>query len=343
MIFLLILLFLVNSYCEKIHLKDGTVIYGSFEGEIDNYFIIRTKYGVLSVPKFDVLTPSDLPKEELFESSNLKISVEKSSDTFIRRFYDGNKMIGEQILSRDGVIISSTGYIKDGIYYEYDSRGNIMSERIIKNGLENGPLIEFYEDGKVKSRIDYRDGKIHGKAIFYSKESKPILEQTYSNGILDGFTIEYDINGNIKDKILYISGKNAGRQNEEKIALTMVSFSTKTENVKTQSVESRIEDSKTIQPLQTDISYRLVKIARGIKVFVNVKSRYSGSFIYDNGYNIIDITGKIPDGKIEIADSNKKIIFEFSSNWPVSCVVFEDGVEKKRFIYDENGKAIEKK
>lgn len=343
MMFVLGLVFLINIYSEKINLKDGTVLYGSFEGEIDDYFIIRTKYGVLSVPKREVFTQSDLPKEEISENVNLKISIDKSSDVFLRRFYEGESIIGEQILSKEGVVLSSTGYIKDGIYYEYDTNGNIISERIIKNALENGPVLEFYPDGKIKARIDYRDGKIHGKAIFYNNESKPVLEQTYSNGVLDGFTIEYDLNGNIKDKILYISGKNAGKQSEDKISLSMVSVSTKPEINKAKMVETKVEESNVNKTSQSDVSYRSVKIARGVKVFINVKSKYSGSFTYDKDYNVIDITGKIPNEKIEINDGKKKVIFEFSSNWPVSCVIFEDGLEKKRFIYDENGKAIEKK
>lgn len=325
--------FLCNlSYSEEIKLKDGSVIYGDIEGEMDDYYVVRTKYGVLSVPKND-LVKKDLDLN-IPDDVSLKIKIEKSTDCYMRYFYEGEKMIAQQKISFDGSIIFMEGKIKDGIYYEYDSEGNIISERTLRNAIENGPVIEFYPDGKIKARIDYRDGKINGKAVFYSNDSRPILEQTYSNGILDGFSVEYDADGNIKNKILYSNGKIADSIVKEP---SKVEFST---NTKTAEFEPQTSSALNNRD---DIMVRIVKIARGKKVFVNVKSKYSGSFSYDFDFNVIDITGKIPDGIISFDDSGKTFIFEFSSNWPVSLKIAEKGKEIERFIYDENGKALKPK
>lgn len=329
MVFILIWFFSFNTiYCERISLKDGTVIYGDFEGEIDNYLIIRTKYGVLTVSKSDILDSSSQPA--IPEDVSLRIVIESSTDTYLRRFYEGDLLKATQVISKDGVIISSDGYIKDGIYYEYDDKGNIISERVIKDGIENGPLVEYYDDGKVKARIDYHNGKIHGKAIFYTLESKPMLEQTYSNGVLDGFSIEYDIEGNIKTKVLYSNGR---------LVDSMVK-STESGDVEVSSQVLTLKGEKKRDEVEVrpDLSTRIVKIARGRKVFVYLKNRYIGSFTYDKDYNIIDITGKILDGFVEVDEDGKKVRFEFLSNWPVSMTIFEKGIETKKFLYDENGR-----
>ena len=330
---LFLLLFLCfDIYCEKIAMKDGTVIYGDFEGEIDDHLIIRTKYGVLSVPRSEILDDAD--SINIPESVNLRISVEKSTEGYVRRFYEGGVLKGTQVLSEGGVIISSDGYIPDGVYYEYGEGGNIISERMIKNGVENGPLIEFYEDGRIKARIDYHNGKAHGKAIFYTMDSKPMLEQTYSNGVLDGFSIEYDIEGNVKAKVLYSNGKLV--DSIVKVEKDVKEETKQPEGLKASSAVDKVD-------IKPDISTRVVKIARGKKVFVYVKNRYFGSFIYDKNYNIIDITGRIPDDIIDVSDDNKRLRFEFSSNWPISAVLIENGVEVKKLYYSEDGKAVEKK
>ncbi len=331
-------------YSEEIHLKDGTVIFGDIEGEMDNYYAIRTKYGVLTIPKDQIINDKGI---KIPNSVNLKIEIKKSTDGYIKNFYEGENLLATQSFTKEGVLISSSGVIQDGIYYEYDENGNLISERTIKKGVENGPLIEFYPDGRIKARIDFRDGKINGKAVYYSLDSKPILEQTYTNGVLDGFSIEYDTDGNMKTKILYSSGKMVDSivKGSEINLTSLSSLTVSSVSQNTQNNNNLKDDnlSKISVKKEEDISTRLQNIARGKKVFVNLKSKYTGSFVYDSAFNIIDITGKIPDGNIQVNDSKQRLVFEFSSNWPVSLRVFSGEIEVKKFIYDENGKASEVK
>ncbi|MGC9070114.1 MAG: toxin-antitoxin system YwqK family antitoxin [Elusimicrobiales bacterium] len=337
--FLIFLMLIFTNYfhSEEIHLRDGTVIFGDFEGEMDNYYVVRTKYGVLSIPKDDILKKSE--ELRIPDNVNLRIEIKKSSEGYVKNFYEGSVLSASQFFSNDGVMISSSGLISDGIYYEYDSDGNLLSERTIRNGFENGPLIEFYPNGGVKARIDFKDGKINGKAIYYSDESRPILEQTYTNGLLDGFSIEYDADGNIKTKVLYSSGKMVDSI-VKKADAEMMPISPSTPSAISQEHYEKKEDNKKAD-IKSNITTKVLNIARGKKVFVNFNSKYTGSFIYDSSFNIVDITGKIPDGSIIVEDSKLKLTFEFLSNWPVSLIVLDGGVEVKRFMYDDNGKASE--
>lgn len=308
---------LIPVWGEKIELADGTVIYGDFEGIMDDYYVVRTKYGVLSISKSDIITPvsieiSSQAGVEADKQKNLKIIIHKSTDSYTRSFYDGEVITGTQTFSTSGVFISSSGFIKDGIYYEYDENNNMLSERTIKDGIENGPVIEFYPDGIIKSRIDFKDGKINGKAFFYTPDSKLVLEQSYSNGVLDGFSVEYDSDGNVKSRILYSKGELANdiiKKDQDK------------------DIEAKADEKKPTK--KDEFSTKTFKIARGQKIFIYKNNKYIGSFTVDDSYNVIDVTGRIPDRDYEIADKGIKQIFSFEGNTPTRLRVLKGEAEEE--------------
>jgi hypothetical protein len=266
----------------------------------------------------------------------LKIIITKSTDTYTRSFYENGIITATQTFSTAGVFISSSGFIRDGIYYEYDENSNMTSERTLKDGIENGPVIEFYPDGIIKSRIDFKDGKTNGKAFYYTPDSKLILEQTYSNGLLDGFSVEYDSDGNIKSKVLYSNGELANdivKPKEEVIkssapVTTDIKVATDTAVEQPKPVEKKIVKSD-------EFSSRVIKIARGEKIFIYRNNKYIGSFTIDDDYNIIDVTGNIPDRDYEIKDKTVKLVFTIQNDSPQKLSVFRDGSAEDDYIYSD--------
>lgn len=322
--FLFIIISLSNFlFAERIELRDGTVIYGDFEGTADDYYVIRTKYGVLSILKDEIINN---PNIELSthgfnnKGYELKMKTVKSTETYTRFFYNYDMVVATQVFLNTGVLVSSSGVIKDGIYYEYDEENELVAERTIKDGIENGPVIEFYPNGIIKSRIDFKEGRLSGKAFFYTEDSRLILEQTYTNGILDGFSIEYDNDGNVKSRVLYSQGK-------------IVNDIVKEEVKNSEDEGKKLNNGKDIF---NEISIRIVKIARGNKFFIYKNNKYSGSFTLDNDYNVIDVSGSIKDGEYDIKDKkiNFKIIFE--KNWPKKLF---DINTNSSYIYNEFGQA----
>lgn len=320
--FLLIIISLSNFlFAEKIELKDGTVIYGDFEGIADDYYIVRTKYGVLSISKNEVINNPDIElSTQNFNNKGyeLKMITIKSTETYTRFFYNYDIIVATQVFLNSGVLISSSGFIKDGIYYEYDEKNDMVAERTIKHGIENGPVIEFYPNGIIKSRIDFKDGKLSGKAFFYTEDSRLILEQTYTNGLLDGFSIEYDLDGNIKSKILYSNGKIFN------------------DIVKEEVKDNNKEEKNNEKNIFSEVSIRVVKIARGNKFFIYKNNKYTGSFTLDDDYNVIDISGNIKDGEYDIKDKKINFKITFDKNWPKK--LFDINTESS-YIYNELGQA----
>lgn len=328
-IFFILFFSFLNLYSEKIELKDGTVIYGDFEGFLDDYYVIRTKYGVLSVSSSDIISPVNIAlsteavsKTETKEE--FRIVTQKKENGYDRYFYINSISVATQTFDSNGILINVSGVIKDGIYYEYDDKGNMTAERTIKNGIENGPVIEFYPDGIVKSRIDFKDGKINGKAFFYTPDSRLILEQTFSNGVLDGFSTEYDFDGNIKSKVLYSNGKLAD-----------------TSKLVEDKKEEPLKEEKKLKEMDV-YSVKTINMARSKKAFIYSNNKYIGSFTFDKEYNVIDVTGKVPDIVIDIKDSKNTLSFKFENNWPKELKIIKSGNIEEEYLYDENGKAIKK-
>ncbi len=329
-VFILLFLSLLNA--EKIELKDGTVIYGDFEGLIEDNYVIRTKYGILSVKKEDILYPDSeniiiKQTDNIKNNKDLRIITKKIENGYKRFFYENGVIIATQTFINNELI--TEGNIKDGVYYEFDENDNMIAEKTIKNGIENGTVIEFYPSGIIKSKINFKDGKIHGKAYFYTEDSKLILEQSFENGVLEGYSIEYNLDGNIKSKILYHNGKLA-ETNEEK----------KEEN-KENTQNEPVISTETLKI--EEITTKKINLARGKKIFVYKNNKYIGSFTFDNEFNILDITGSIPDGEIEVKESKYNIIFQFLNNWVVSLKVMKGGIIEKEYLYKDDGKSVLKK
>ncbi len=57
------------------------------------------------------------------------------------------------------------GYLIDGTVPEYYENGKKKKEVTYKNGKRHGLWPEWYENGQLKRTVDFKDGKIHGKII----------------------------------------------------------------------------------------------------------------------------------------------------------------------------------
>lgn len=68
----------------------------------------------------------------------------------------------------------------------------------------------FYDNGRVKSIIEHKDGKYHGKVMNYGKDGKLISKVYYKAGEKDGTSINYYPSGKVHSEISYKENKKDG-------------------------------------------------------------------------------------------------------------------------------------
>jgi antitoxin component YwqK of YwqJK toxin-antitoxin module len=74
------------------------------------------------------------------------------------------------------------------------------------NGIKNGDQIEYFEDGTIKSKFKYENGKKVGKGVTNHINGKPMMVENYKNGKLHGYVYAYDQAGKELGKKYYKNG-----------------------------------------------------------------------------------------------------------------------------------------
>ena len=130
--------------------------------------------------------------------------------------YSVGEKDGEWIYGRrDGVKLRTEFYGKGVLIKrtKYFNGGNIeVEEELNEDGKKHGTERKFDNNGNLRSEINYKDGKEHGKSIMNIKGDSEnyTVKSNYENGRLDGEYIEKYENGKIKTKGRYVNGNRDG-------------------------------------------------------------------------------------------------------------------------------------
>ena len=73
-----------------------------------------------------------------------------------------------------------------------------------------GQFIEYFENGKIKGKGEFKDGVVNGLRIVYYENGNKSLERNYYSGIIDGLSIEYYPSGKVKQEANFKNGKEDG-------------------------------------------------------------------------------------------------------------------------------------
>ena len=120
-------------------------------------------------------------------------------------------LISYQIFEGDTINILDKDSLKQGVWKEYWINGDLRSEVIYKNNLKQGHEIKWYDyPDCVEQEGYYKDGKLNGPSIFYSRKCRKDFFETYKDGVKDGLEISYHSNGHIKAEGNYKKGKLEG-------------------------------------------------------------------------------------------------------------------------------------
>jgi hypothetical protein len=103
----------------------------------------------------------------------------------------------------DTTSVPDTGYT--GIK-QYMSGKYIVKEVTFKNGVRDGLMKSFYQDGRVRQTFWYKNGLREDSAKWYYLEGQVFRATPYKNDTVDGTQKQYYRNGRIKARLTYVKG-----------------------------------------------------------------------------------------------------------------------------------------
>lgn len=104
-----------------------------------------------------------------------------------------------KIYENDTINILDKDTLKQGIWKEFWSNGDLKSEVFYKNNKKQGLEINWFDDPDcVELEAYYKDGLLDGPSIYYSKKCKKEVYENYKNGLKEGLELEYYPNGRVK-------------------------------------------------------------------------------------------------------------------------------------------------
>lgn len=92
--------------------------------------------------------------------------------------------------------------------YEFTSQGVLSRETPYQEDQVNGQWRFFYDSGRIKDDLSFKNGKRHGiSRHFYPDTAVLQMEEHYKNGTLNGKTTFFKEDGSPKFHVTYKDGK----------------------------------------------------------------------------------------------------------------------------------------
>jgi len=103
------------------------------------------------------------------------------------------------VYQNDTINVLDQDSLKQGLWKEFWSNGDLKSEVLYKNNKKQGLEINWFDEPDcVELEAYYKDGVLEGPSIYYSKKCKKEFFEIYKNGLKEGLELEYYPNGRVK-------------------------------------------------------------------------------------------------------------------------------------------------
>lgn len=149
-----------------------------------------------------------------------------------------------EVHDNDTINVITQDSLKQGIWREFWPNGDLKSETSYKNSKRDGLEIVWYDSPDcVEQEAYYREGKLDGTLIHYSKKCRKDLEENYKKGVKEGPEVEYYSNGYKKAEGTFKKGNLDGyyKVYDRKGRFSFESRSTETES----DLKPRVADTLT--------------------------------------------------------------------------------------------------
>lgn len=104
-------------------------------------------------------------------------------------------------------ILEKTPVVRhEGIHREYFNDGKLKSEVGYKDGQFNGLCRFYFQNGNLRKQFHYENGVVDGKAYEFYENGEYKFEANYKNGIVDDVIKLFYNNGNLYSFMVYQNG-----------------------------------------------------------------------------------------------------------------------------------------
>ena len=97
-----------------------------------------------------------------------------------------------------------------GTVQEFYENGQLRSKQNFKNGKEEGEFIGYHKNGQLWYKGNYKNGKEEGDHVEYHENGQLWAKGNYKNGKKEGEHVVYYENGQIEEKCNYKNGVKEG-------------------------------------------------------------------------------------------------------------------------------------
>ena len=96
-------------------------------------------------------------------------------------------MLTYKVYESDTINVIDKDSLKQGVWKEFWSNGDLRSEVSFKNNKKQGLEISWFDElDCVEHESYYKNGALDGPSIYYSKKCKKDFFETFKNGIKEG-------------------------------------------------------------------------------------------------------------------------------------------------------------
>jgi YD repeat-containing protein len=97
-----------------------------------------------------------------------------------------------------------------GIFKSYHDNYNLKLEMNLVEGMKNGEVKIYFEDGTLNEIRSYKNNLMHGIWVTYNLQGKKIAEARYADGKKEGTWQIWDENGVLRTLMVYSNGNKSG-------------------------------------------------------------------------------------------------------------------------------------
>ncbi|MFO7867795.1 MAG: hypothetical protein R6U95_00675 [Bacteroidales bacterium] len=102
------------------------------------------------------------------------------------------------------------GTVETQVITKEDTSGVLLYTAELFDNELHGTYIEYYEDGSVKEKRNYKSGLLHGTSFRYSQDGELLAKAEYEDNVKVGTWVFIDVFSNQKISVVYENGVKKG-------------------------------------------------------------------------------------------------------------------------------------